>query len=97
GIAVSDTKNDGTGQVVLTGTFSITDPSIGTVGDHIIAARFAEDGTRAYAFFYTFEGATQGKAIALNSNSTASPKGSLAYIAGNIGLNGNQQILVFQI
>src|SRR5207302_6357590 len=66
---------------------------------HIIMASFATDGTRDYAFFYTFTGnlPTEGKGIALNSNSTFSTPGSLAYIAGNVVTNGNQQTLAFQL
>ncbi len=99
GIAVSDPNNDGTGTIAWTGTLTFTDPSQGPVGDHAIVADFAADGTRNYAFYYTFTGnpTTQGSAIALNTNSVFSTPGSLLYLAGNITLNGNEQTLAFQI
>lgn len=99
GIAVTDPNNNGTGHVVWTGTLTITDPSTGPVGDHIVVASFTTDGTRDYAFFYTFTGTTasQGKGVALNTNSTFSTPGSLAYAAGNVVLNGNQQTLAFVV
>src|SRR5262249_1765212 len=91
---------DGNGQAVLTGAFTNTDSSMGTVGDHMFAVRWTADGSDAdYANFFTFGGAdtgSHGKAVALNTHSTNSTPGSLAYLAGNIILNGSQQTLAFQ-
>ncbi|HLJ94430.1 MAG TPA: hypothetical protein VKU02_14685 [Gemmataceae bacterium] len=99
GIAVSDPNNDGTGIVAWTGTLTFTNPSQGPVGDHVILAEYAADGTGNLAFYYTFTGnpTTQGDAIALNTNSVFSTPGSLIYLAGNITLNGNEQTLAFQL
>jgi hypothetical protein len=99
GLAVSDPNGDGTGSVAWTGTFTILDPAVGPVGDHVLAVHFNAGGTRDYAFYYTFQGnaPSQGKAIAFNSASTASNPGSLLFLAGNIVLNGNQQALADQL
>jgi hypothetical protein len=100
GIAVNDPNNNGNGQAVLTGTFTNTDATMGTVGDHIFAVRWTADGSNAdFANFFTFgdgDTGSHGKAVALNTNSTNSTPGSLAYLAGNIILNGTQQTLAFQ-
>ena len=100
GIAVNDPNNSGNGQAVLTGTFTNSDSTMGAVGDHIVAVRWTAGGTNAdYANFFTFGDAdtgSHGRAIALNTHSTSSTPGSLAYLAGNITLNGTQQTLAFQ-
>lgn len=76
GIAVNDPNNDGNGQAVMTGTFTNTDASMGTVGDHMLAVRWTADGSNAdYANFFTFgdtDSGSHGKAVALNTHSTAS-------------------------
>jgi hypothetical protein len=42
------------------------------------------------------DGGSHGEGVALNTGSTNSTPGSLAYVAGNIIFNGNQQILALQ-
>ena len=101
GIAVYDPNHDGNGHAVVAGTLRLTDATLGPLGDHVFAARASVDGTSLdYEFFYTFgadDGGSHGNAIALNTNSIKSPPGSLAYIAGNIVFDGNQQILAVQL
>jgi hypothetical protein len=101
GIAVYDPNHDGNGQAVVTGTLTVTDATLGRLGDHAFAARVSVDGMSLdYELFYTFgtdDDGSHGNAIALNINSTNSTPGSLAYIAGNIVFDGNQQILAAQI
>jgi hypothetical protein len=89
------------GEAVVTGTLTITNPAAGALGDHVFAGRISADGKALdYYFFYTLgssDSGSHGEAIALNTNSTSSTPGSLAYVAGNIIVNGSQQILALQI
>jgi hypothetical protein len=101
GIAVHDPNNDGAGQAVVSGTLTVTEGTLGQPGDHLFTSRVSVDGTSLdYEFFYTFgtdDAGSHGNAIALNTNSTRSAPASLAYVAGNINFDGNQQILAVQI
>jgi hypothetical protein len=100
GIAVLDPNNDGNGHAIATGTFTNADTSVAPAGDYVTLTRWTVDGTNAdYSFFYAFTSAsaTHGKAVALNTNSTVSTPGSLAYIAGNITIGGEQDTLAFQL
>jgi hypothetical protein len=105
GIAVNDPNNDGNGLAVVTGTLTIP-AGQQSAGDHLYLVRWNADGTsevsqdnRSYTY-YTFglsDLGSHGKSVALDTNSTVSTPGALAYIAGNILINGKQQILAVQV
>jgi hypothetical protein len=100
GIAVSDPNHNGQGQAVVTGTLTINNVSVGPLGDHVLVARLTADGMALdYEIYFSLgnsDGGSHGEAVALNNNSSASTPGSLAYVAGNIILNGSQQFLALQ-
>ena len=101
GIAVNDPNHNGQGQAVVTGTLTFNNVTQGPLGDHVLVARLTTDGNRLdYEYYLTFggsDGGSHGEGIALNTNSTSSTPGSLAYVAGNVIYSGNQQILAVQI